>query len=60
MDQTHIGYKSWDEPRGGNIKPTVKRITPEEAKKGGYVFDEKLWKRSTILRLKMPQKQIGQ
>jgi len=41
MDQTHIGYKSWDEPRGGNIKPTVKRITPEEAKKGGYVFDEK-------------------
>ena len=33
MDQTHIGYKSWDEPRGGNIKPTVKRITPEEAKK---------------------------
>lgn len=41
MDQTHIGYKSWDEPRGGNIKPTVKRITTEEAKKGGYVFDEK-------------------
>lgn len=41
MDQTHIGYKSWDEPRGGNIKPTVVRITPEEVKKGGYIFDEK-------------------
>jgi hypothetical protein len=41
MDQTHIGYKSWDEPRGGNIKPTVIRITPEEMKKGGYIFDEK-------------------
>ncbi|MEN9910139.1 MAG: hypothetical protein RLZZ540_3298 [Bacteroidota bacterium] len=41
MDQTHIGYKSWDEPRGGNIKPTVIRITPEEVKKGGYIFDEK-------------------
>lgn len=41
MDQTHIGYKSWDEPREGNIKPTVIRITTEEAKKGGYIFDEK-------------------
>lgn len=41
MDQTHIGYKSWDEPRGGNIKPTVIRITKEEAKNGGYVFNEK-------------------
>lgn len=41
MDQTHIGYKSWDEPRGGNIKPTVIRIAPEEVKKGGYIFDEK-------------------
>lgn len=41
MDQTHIGYKSWDEPRGGNVKPKVTRITPDEAKKGGYVFDEK-------------------
>ncbi|KFE99794.1 hypothetical protein IX39_03800 [Chryseobacterium formosense] len=41
MDQTHIGYKSWDEPKEGNIKPTVYRITPEEAKKEGYIFEEK-------------------
>ncbi len=41
MDQTHIGYKSWDEPRGGNIMPKVIRIKPEEAKEGGYVFLEK-------------------
>jgi len=41
MDQTHIGYKSWDEPKEGNIKPTVYRITPEEAKTGGYIFEEK-------------------
>lgn len=41
MDQTHIGYKSWDEPRGGNVMPKVTRITPEEVKQGGYVFSEK-------------------
>ncbi|WP_050009437.1 glycosyl hydrolase 115 family protein [Flavobacterium sp. B17] len=41
MDQTHIGYKSWDEPKEGNIKPTVYRITPKEAKTGGYIFEEK-------------------
>ena len=41
MDQTHIGYRSWDEPRGGNVKPKVTRITPEEAKQGGYLFTEK-------------------
>ncbi|MDD2256481.1 MAG: glycosyl hydrolase 115 family protein [Bacteroidales bacterium] len=41
MDQTHIGYRSWDEPRGGNVKPKVTRVTPEEAKVGGYVFTEK-------------------
>lgn len=41
MDQTHIGYKSWDEPRGGNVMPKVTRVTPEEAKQGGYVFNEK-------------------
>lgn len=41
MDQTHIGYKSWDEPKEGNIKPTVYRITKEEAKTGGYIFEEK-------------------
>lgn len=41
MDQTHIGYKSWDEPREGNIKPTVYRIISEESKTGGYIFEEK-------------------
>lgn len=41
MDQTHIGYKSWDAPKEGNIKPTVYRITKEEAKTGGYIFEEK-------------------
>jgi hypothetical protein len=41
MDQTHIGYKSWDEPKEGNIKPTVYRITHEEEKTGGYIFEEK-------------------
>lgn len=41
MDQTHFGYKSWDEPKEGNIKPTVYRITKEEAKTGGYIFEEK-------------------
>jgi len=41
MDQTHIGYKSWDEPKEGNIKPTVYRIKPEEEKTGGYIFEEK-------------------
>jgi len=41
MDQTHIGYTSWDEPKGGNIMPIVTRIKPEEAKHGGYIFSEK-------------------
>ena len=41
MDQAHIGYKSWDEPKEGNIKPKVTRILPEQVKKGGYIFDEK-------------------
>lgn len=41
MDQTHIGYTSWDEPREGNIMPKVIRVSPEEAKQGGYVFKEK-------------------
>lgn len=41
MDQTHIGYRSWHEPREGNIMPKVKRVTPEEAKQGAYVFLEK-------------------
>lgn len=41
MDQTHIGYKSWNEPREGNIMPKVTRLTLEEAKQGGYIFSEK-------------------
>jgi len=41
MDQTHIGYTSWDEPREGNIMPKVTRIKPDEAKQGEYVFNEK-------------------
>lgn len=41
MDQTHIGYTSWDEPREGNIMPKVIRISSEEATIGGYVFKEK-------------------
>lgn len=42
MDQVHIGYRSWDEPRGGkNIMPQVKRISPDQARQGGYVFTEK-------------------
>ncbi len=41
MDQTHIGYTSWDEPKEGNIMPKVTRISPNEAKQGGYVFNEK-------------------
>ncbi len=40
MDQTHIGYRSWDEPRGGNVKPAVTRLQPGEAKAGGCVFTE--------------------
>jgi hypothetical protein len=41
MDQTHIGYKSWDEPREGNIMPKVTRVAPDEVKQGGYIFTEK-------------------
>lgn len=41
MDQTHIGYTSWDEPKGGNIKPKVIRLIDGEIKQGGYVFSEK-------------------
>ncbi|WP_343660818.1 hypothetical protein [Chryseobacterium sp.] len=41
MDQIHIGYKSWEEPKGGNIKPSVYRVKREEAKTGGYIFEEK-------------------
>ncbi|HEY6913416.1 MAG TPA: glycosyl hydrolase 115 family protein, partial [Paludibacter sp.] len=40
MDQVHIGYTSWHGPQF-NIMPEVKRINPNEAKQGGYVFAEK-------------------
>jgi hypothetical protein len=40
MDQTHIGYTSWDDPSEGNIMPEIIRITPEETKEGGYLFKE--------------------
>lgn len=40
-DQTHIGYRSWDEPKGGNVMPRTIRVKPEEAKQGGYTFTEK-------------------
>lgn len=40
MDQTHIGYTSWDEPKEGNTMPKVERVKPEETKNGGYVFQE--------------------
>lgn len=41
MDQTHIGYTSWDEPKEGNIKPAAIRLSAEQAKTGGYIFEEK-------------------
>jgi hypothetical protein len=41
MDQTHIGYRSWDEPKGGNVMPKISRITSEQALQGGYLFSEK-------------------
>ncbi|RKR81786.1 glycosyl hydrolase family 67 [Mucilaginibacter gracilis] len=41
MDQTHIGYRSWDEPKGGNSMPKVFRVKPDEVKPGSFVFTEK-------------------
>lgn len=41
MRQTHIGYRSWDEPRGGNVRPRVTRVSLQDARTGGYVFSEK-------------------
>ncbi len=40
MDQTHFGYRSWDEPRGGNVKPVVTRLQPGESTAGKSVFTE--------------------
>lgn len=41
MDQTHIGYTSWDEPKGGNQMPEVVRVKPEDYRPGGYEYEEK-------------------
>jgi hypothetical protein len=40
MDQTHIGYTSWDEPKEGNIMPEVKRVDADAYRPGGYVYEE--------------------
>lgn len=43
MDQTHIGYTSWDEPKGGNIMPKVIRVDAsldKAIKMGGYEYEE--------------------
>lgn len=43
MDQTHIGYTSWDEPKGGNIMPKVTRVDAsldKAIKMGGYEYEE--------------------
>ncbi|MBP1676489.1 MAG: glycosyhydrolase [Bacteroidetes bacterium] len=39
MDQVHIGYTSWHAPQF-NVMPKVKRVTTDEALRGGYVFTE--------------------
>lgn len=43
MDQTHIGYTSWDEPKGGNMMPKVIRVDAsldKAIKMGGYEYEE--------------------
>lgn len=43
MDQTHIGYTFWDEPKGGNIMPKVIRVDAsldKAIKMGGYEYEE--------------------
>lgn len=41
MDQTHIGYTSWDEPKNGNIMPEVTRVDTSLYKPGNYEYEEK-------------------
>lgn len=41
MDQTHIGYTSWDEPKSGNIMPEVIRLDTSAYKPGNYEYEEK-------------------
>ena len=39
----HIGYTSWDEPKGGNIMPKVTRVDAsrnENMVMGGYEYEE--------------------
>lgn len=41
MDKAHIGYTSWDAPRGGDRMPEVTRVdTAQASRGGGYTFDE--------------------
>ncbi len=40
MDQTHIGYESWTQPKGGDQMPEVNRVDSSEATQGGYIFNE--------------------
>jgi len=41
MDQVHIGYTSWNAPRG-NIMPEVTRVSLEDTEQGGCVFRKKM------------------
>ncbi len=40
MEEVHIGYTSWHAPQY-NIMPEVKRLLPEEARRGGFVYQER-------------------
>ena len=40
MDQTHIGYVIWQEPRQ-NTMPHVNRLAPEQVNESGFVFSSK-------------------
>lgn len=39
MDEVHIGYTSWHAPQF-NKMPTVKRLSPEQERQRGYVYEE--------------------
>lgn len=41
MDQTHIGYTSWDEPKNGNIMPEIMRVDTSVYQPGNYEYEEK-------------------
>lgn len=40
MDQTHIGYTTWDEPKEGNIMPEIKWVDSVDSRHGGYTFSQ--------------------